>query len=390
MDLYSIDEKFGPGLILWHPKGAFIRNTIENFWREEHLKEGYEIVFTPHIAKVDLWVQSGHWDFYRENMYSPMDIEGKEYVIKPMNCLGHISIFQTKTRSYRDLPLRWAELGTVYRFERSGVLHGLLRVRGFTQDDAHIFCRPDQLEDEIVKVINFVLFMLKTFGFEKYETFLSTRPEKYTGTLDIWDKSQEALKNALERVGLEYEIDQGEGVFYGPKIDIKIKDALNRAWQCSTIQVDFNNPERFEINYAGEDNKPHQPIMIHRALLGSMERFMGCLVEHYAGAFPLWLSPTQAIIIPIADRHLDYVKSVEERLKKEGFRIEVDDRAESVAKKIRDAQLNKIPYMLVVGDREIENHQVATRTLSGGDLGPKKLDNLIIEMKEIIKERKVI
>ncbi len=390
LDLYSIDENFGPGLILWHPKGAFIRNTIENFWREEHLKEGYEIVFTPHIAKVDLWVQSGHWDFYRENMYSPMDIEGKEYVIKPMNCLGHISIFQTKTRSYRDLPLRWAELGTVYRFERSGVLHGLLRVRGFTQDDAHIFCRPDQLEDEIVKVINFVLFMLKTFGFEKYETFLSTRPEKYTGTLDIWDKSQEALKNALERVGLEYEIDQGEGVFYGPKIDIKIKDALNRAWQCSTIQVDFNNPERFEINYAGEDNKPHQPIMIHRALLGSMERFMGCLVEHYAGAFPLWLSPTQAIIIPIADRHLDYVKSVEERLKKEGFRIEVDDRAESVAKKIRDAQLNKIPYMLVVGDREIENHQVATRTLSGGDLGPKKLDNLIIEMKEIIKERKVI
>lgn len=390
LDLYSIDEKFGPGLILWHPKGAFIRNTIENFWREEHLKEGYEIVFTPHIAKVDLWVQSGHWDFYRENMYSPMDIEGKEYVIKPMNCLGHISIFQTKTRSYRDLPLRWAELGTVYRFERSGVLHGLLRVRGFTQDDAHIFCRPDQLEDEIVKVINFVLFMLKTFGFEKYETFLSTRPEKYTGTLEIWDKSQEALKNALERVGLEYEIDQGEGVFYGPKIDIKIKDALNRAWQCSTIQVDFNNPERFEINYAGEDNKPHQPIMIHRALLGSMERFMGCLVEHYAGAFPLWLSPTQAIIIPIADRHLDYVKSVEERLKKEGFRIEVDDRAESVAKKIRDAQLNKIPYMLVAGDREIENHQVATRTLSGGDLGPKKLDNLIIEMKEIIKERKII
>ncbi len=388
LDLYSVDEDFGPGLILWHPKGALIRNIIEKFWIEEHQKAGYEIVYTPHIAKVDLWVKSGHWDFYRENMYSPMDVEGTDYVIKPMNCLGHISIYQSRTRSYRDLPFRWAELGTVYRFERSGVLHGLLRVRGFTQDDAHVFCRPDQLEDEIVYVIDLVLFMLKTFGFDQYEVYLSTRPEKYAGTPEIWEKSQDALQKALERVNLEYSVDPGEGVFYGPKIDIKIKDALNRAWQCSTIQVDFNNPERFEITYAGVDNKPHQPIMIHRALLGSLERFMGCLIEHYAGAFPFWLSPVQATVIPIADRHLEYARNVRERLIKEEIRVEIDERSESVSKKIRDGQHQKIPYMLVIGDKEVENQQVAVRTREDGDKGPIGLDELITKLLKIIEEKK--
>lgn len=389
LDLFSINEQFGAGLPLWHPKGALIRTIIEDFWRDAHLKNGYEILMTPHIAKVDLWKTSGHWEFYRENMYSPMKIEEQEYVIKPMNCPGHILVFKTRTRSYRELPLRWCELGTVYRYERSGVLHGLLRVRGFTQDDAHIFCRPDQLEDEIIRVIDFVLFMLKTFGFEQYEVYLSTRPENYAGTLEGWEKATEALKKTLEKTGLAYEVDPGEGVFYGPKIDIKIKDALGRAWQCTTIQVDFNLPERFDVTYMGEDNREHRPFMIHRALLGSMERFMGCLIEHYAGVFPTWLAPVQAVILPIADRHNNYADKVADKMKTAGIRVEVDKRSESVNKKIRDGQVMKYPYMLVVGDREEKEGKVAVREHTGHDRGPILLDKFIKELLQEINDRRI-
>ena len=319
LDLFSINDDAGSGLILWHPKGAAIRKTIEDFWRDEHYKNGYELVFTPHIARLDLWRTSGHWDFYRENMYSPMIIEDVEYELKPMNCPFHIMIYKSHIRSYRDLPMKFAELGTVYRYERSGVLHGLLRVRGFTQDDAHIFCRPDQLEDEILKILDFTLFMLRTFGFTEYDIYLSTRPEKYVGALENWEKATDALRLALEKRGLKYEVDPGEGVFYGPKIDLKIKDVLGRAWQCTTIQVDFNLPERFEVAYVGEDNKPHQTIMIHRALMGSLERFFGVLIEHYAGAFPAWLSPVQAVVMTITDAQTEYAKGIVELLKKRGF-----------------------------------------------------------------------
>ncbi len=382
LDLFHIDEEVGAGLPLWHPKGAMIRKIIEDFWRDEHLKNGYELVMIPHIAKVDLWKTSGHWDFYQESMYSPMSIEGQDYIVKPMNCPGHIKIYNSRPRSYKDMPIRWAELGTVYRNERSGVLHGLLRVRGFTQDDAHIFCRPDQLESEIVGVIEFVLYMLRTFGFEEYDVYLSTRPDKYVGTLENWDKSTKALGSALEKVGLDFEIDPGEGVFYGPKIDIKIKDAIGRSWQCTTVQVDFNLPERFDISYKGEDNQDHQPIMIHRALLGSLERFIGCLIEHYAGAFPLWLSPVQVEIIPIADRHLDYATEIAGRITDVGMRVEVDDRKETVNRKIRDAQLQKKPYMLVVGDREVESKMAALRLRDGRDLGARSLDELLSTLKK--------
>lgn len=388
LDLFSINEQFGAGLPLWHPKGALIRTVIEDFWRDAHLKNGYEILMTPHIAKVDLWKTSGHWEFYRENMYSPMKIEEQEYVIKPMNCPGHILVFKSRTRSYRELPLRWCELGTVYRYERSGVLHGLLRVRGFTQDDAHIFCRPDQLEEEIVRVIDFVLFILKTFGFDQYEVFLSTRPENYAGTLEGWEKATEALKKSLEKTGLAYEIDPGEGVFYGPKIDIKIKDALGRDWQCTTIQVDFNLPERFDVTYMAEDNREHRPFMIHRALLGSMERFMGCLIEHYAGAFPVWLAPVQAVILPIADRHNDYADQVAKKMKAVGIRVEVDKRSESINRKIRDGQVMKYPYMLVVGDREAKEGKVAVREHTGHDRGAVALDKFIAELLQEISERR--
>ncbi len=382
LDLFHIDEEVGAGLPLWHPKGAMVRKIIEDFWQNEHLKHGYEMVMIPHIAKVDLWKTSGHWDFYQESMYSPMSIEGQDYIVKPMNCPGHIKIFTSKPRSYKDMPIRWAELGTVYRFERSGVLHGLLRVRGFTQDDAHIFCRSDQLESEIIKVIEFVLYILRTFGFEEYDVYLSTRPEKYVGTLDNWEKSTEALEEALKKVGLDYEIDPGEGVFYGPKIDIKIKDALGRSWQCTTVQVDFNLPERFDIKYKGEDNQDHQPIMIHRALLGSLERFIGCLIEHYGGAFPFWLSPVQIEVIPIADRHLDYAKEIAGRIIDVGMRVDVDDRKETVNRKIRDAQMQKIPYMLVVGDREVETGLAALRLRDGQDLGAKSVDELLLTLKK--------
>lgn len=380
LDLFTIDDEFGAGLPLWHPKGAVLRKVIEDFWKNEHIKRGYELIATPHIAKVDLWRTSGHWDFYRESMFSPMEVEGTDYVVKPMNCPGHIKIYKSHTRSYRDLPIRWAELGTVYRFERSGVLHGLLRVRGFTQDDAHIFCTPDQIEGEILGVIDLMLFMLKKFGFDKYDVYLSTQPEKFVGAQENWDKATNALKGALDRAGLKYEVDPGEGVFYGPKIDVKIRDALGRSWQCTTIQVDFNLPERFDVTYIGSDNKEHRPIMVHRAILGSLERFIGVLIENYAGAFPVWISPEQIVVLPIADRHNDYAVFVADKLKEVGARIRVDLRTESVNKKIRDAQVMKVPYMLVVGDKEVENKQVAVRDRSG-DRGAISLDAFTDEFK---------
>ena len=387
LDLFHIDEEVGAGLPLWHPKGALVRKVIEDFWRDAHLANGYEMVMIPHIASVELWKTSGHWDFYRDNMYSPMDIEGQEYIVKPMNCPGHIRIYKNRTRSYRELPIRWAELGTVYRYERSGVLHGLLRVRGFTQDDAHLFCREDQLEDEIIGVIKFVLFMLRTFGFDEYEVYLSTRPEKSVGSDEHWERATEALKVALEKAGLGYEIDPGEGVFYGPKIDMKIRDALGRAWQCTTIQVDFNLPERFDVTYVGEDNQEHRPIMIHRALLGSLERFIGCLIEHYAGAFPLWLAPVQAVILPIADRHMDYAEQVAARLTQEGSRVELDYSKESVGKKIRNAELDKVPYMLVVGDKEEDAGTVSVRSYAEGDLGPRPVDELAADLVRQVEDK---
>jgi len=387
LDLFSISDDFGAGLVLWHPNGALVRKIIEDFWRDEHLKRGYEMVMTPHIAKVDLWKTSGHWDFYRENMYSPMNVDEQEYVVKPMNCPAHILIYKSRTRSYKELPLRWAELGTVYRYERSGVLHGLLRVRGFTQDDAHIFCRPSQIEDEILKILDIVLYMLGTFGFKEYEIYVSTRPEKYVGTLEHWEQATTALKKALDNAGLNYRIDPGEGVFYGPKIDIKIKDALGRAWQCSTIQVDFNIPERFDVTYMGEDNREHRPIMIHRAILGSIERFTGCLIEHYAGAFPLWLAPVQATVLPIADRHNDYANEIVFELSKEGIRVKADLRSESINKKIRDGQMKKIPYMIIVGDKEIETRCIAVRDKSGKDRRGISLQKFLKELTKEIKEK---
>ena len=365
LDLFSVSDKIGPGLILWHPKGAILRKTLEDYWREAHLADGYDLVFTPHLARLDLWRESGHLDFYRENMFSPMEVEGVPYEIKPMNCPFHIQIYGAYPRSYRDLPFRWAELGTVYRYERSGVLHGLMRVRGFTQDDAHLFCRPDQIEEEVLRVLDFVTRVLATFGFSDYEVYLSTRPEKYVGHLDRWAEATAALESALTRKGLAYKIDPGEGVFYGPKIDLKIKDTLGRAWQCSTIQVDFNLPERFDMTYRGADGKAHRPIMIHRALMGSLERFFGILIEHYAGAFPVWLAPVQAVVVPITKRHTKYALSVAEGLRGAKIRYTLDDRSEKIGLKIREAQIQKAPYVLVVGDREAAEGTVAVRNRQG-------------------------
>ena len=375
LDLFSLHEEAGPGLVHWHPKGAAVRRIIEDFWKEEHIKGGYDIVYTPHIAKVDLWKTSGHWEFYRENMYSPMDIDEQLYVIKPMNCAGHILIYKSKLHSYRDLPMRLAELGTVYRYERSGVLHGLARVRGFTQDDAHIFCRFDQLEDEVVKVLGLTRFMMETFGFSKYKILLSTRPDKYAGELGAWEQATATLKKALERSGTQYEIDPGEGVFYGPKIDTKISDALGRDWQGPTVQVDFNLPQRFDVNYIGEDGKEHPVAMVHRTVMGSMERFLACLIEHYGGAFPVWLAPVQVKIIPVADRHMDYAYEVEAKLKAAMIRTEVDNRSERIGFKIRQAQLEKVPYMLILGDKEVAGSTVSVRLRSGEQLNDQPLDS---------------
>ncbi len=368
LDLFSIHEEAGPGLVHWHPKGAVIRRVIEDFWKDEHVKRGYDILYTPHIAKVGLWKTSGHWEFYHDYLYSPMEVEGQEYIIKPMNCLGHILIYKTRRRSYRELPLRYAELGTVYRYERSGVLHGLSRVRGFTQDDAHIFCRFNQLKDEVVGVLDLARFMVDTFGFTNYQILLSTRPEKYTGDTQIWEEATETLRQALAHLEIDYNIDPGEGVFYGPKIDIKFEDALGRAWQGPTIQVDFNLPQRFNVTYIGEDGQEHLVAMIHRTVLGSMERFLATLIEHYGGAFPLWLAPLQVRVIPVADRHLDYAHKLESELKSEGVRTDVDVRSERINLKIRQAQLDKIPYMLVVGDKEVAANTVSIRLRSGEQL----------------------
>ncbi len=361
LDLFHVDEEIGSGLILWHPKGALVRTIIEDFWRKEHYKNGYQILYSPHIARAHLWETSEHLNFYKENMYSPMDIDGTDYIVKPMNCPFHIKIYNSRLRSYRELPFRWAELGTVYRYEKTGVLHGLLRVRGFTQDDAHKFCRSDQLPEEISKALDFTIFILRSFGFEEYQIYLSTKPDKFVGSEESWEKATTALKGALDKSGMAYEIDAGEGVFYGPKIDVKIKDSLGRAWQCSTIQVDFNLPERFKISYIGEDGQPHQPIMIHRALMGSLERFFGCLIEHFAGAFPTWLAPVQVRILTITDNHIKYAEEISEFLKKDGIRVELDSRNEKVGFKIREAQTSKIPYMLIIGDKEIKDKEVAVR-----------------------------
>ena len=377
LDIFSISEDVGGGLIIWHPKGGRLRTIIEDFWRSEHYRGGYEIVYSPHIGKAQIWGTSGHLGFFRENMYSPMDVDGQEYFIKPMNCPFHIQIYKSTLRSYRDLPLRWAELGTVYRYERAGTLHGLLRVRGFTQDDAHIFCRPDQMEDEILGVLDFTLHIVGAFGFHEYEINLATRPEKAIGAEENWEAATNALRRALEIRKLDYAVDEGGGAFYGPKIDFKLKDAIGRTWQCTTIQFDFNLPERFDLTYIAEDGKPRRPYMVHRALLGAIERFVGMLIEQYAGAFPVWLAPVQTVIIPIADRHLPYAEEVANRLKAANLRAEVDGRREKVNYKIREAQLQKIPYMLVVGDKEIEADAVAVRLRSGENLGPQPVEQFI-------------
>jgi threonyl-tRNA synthetase len=387
LDLFSIHEEAGAGLVHWHPKGAAIRNIIEDFWRSEHFKRGYDIVYSPHLAKIDLWKTSGHLEFYRDSMYPPMDVEGQGYLIKPMNCPAHILMYKTQLRSYRQLPLRWAELGTVYRWERSGVLHGLTRVRGFTQDDAHIFCRPDQLEDEVVGVVELACFMLENFGFNEYEVMLSTRPEKYAGTIEVWDQATETLKRALDRLQIDYTVDPGEGVFYGPKIDMSLKDSLGRTWQGPTTQVDFNLPERFDVNYIGDDGLEHRVVMIHRTLLGSMERFLGCLIEHYGGAFPIWLAPVQAVVIPITDQNLDYARKVALELKGEQIRVEIDERSERMNLKIRDAQLQKVPYMLIVGNEEVASSTVSVRLRDGQKLKAQPLPEFKAMVKSAVESR---
>ena len=391
LDLYSVQEEVGAGLVLWHPKGARVRNIVENLWREEHYRRGYEIVYTPHIGRIDLWRTSGHLDWFTENMYQPIEVEGQQYMLKPMNCPFHIMIYKSRLHSYRELPIRLAELGTVYRYERSGVLHGMLRVRGFTQDDAHIFCRPDQLENELVGVIDLAQFMMETFGYREYEVELSVRDPnnlgKYAGADEVWNHAERALVDALERKGLAYHRAEGEAKFYGPAIDIKLKDALGRYWQGPTIQCDFNEPERFDVTYIGEDGAPHRVVMVHRTVLGAMERFIGGLIEHYAGAFPVWLAPVQAVVIPIADRHLEYAERVSAELTGEGLRVEVDSRREKVNYKIREAQLQKIPYMLVVGDKEVDSATVSVRLRTGVNLGPLTVPSFSGLAREVAASR---
>ena len=380
LDLFSIQESVGPGLVHWHPKGARIRATIEEFWRREHYRAGYEMLYTPHIGRAGLWETSGHLGFYGENMYAPMDIDEQRYYIKPMNCPFHIQIYKSHKRSYRELPLRWAELGTVYRYERAGVLHGLMRVRGFTQDDAHIYCTEDQVESEVRDCVRFAIAMWRAFGFENITAYLATRPEKAVGDPAQWDVAQRSLEAALKAEGIAYEMDEGGGAFYGPKIDLKTRDAIGREWQMSTVQFDFNEPERFDMVYAGADGKEHRPYMVHRALLGSLERFFGILIEHYAGAFPLWLAPVQAVLIPVTDKQIEAAQAVAAKLRAQDFRVHVDGRPEKMGAKIRDAQMQKIPYMLVLGGREIENGTVSVRSRAAGDLGAMPLEAFIEKM----------
>lgn len=389
LDLFSISEDVGPGLILWHPKGAMVRKLAEDFSREEHEKAGYDFVYTPHIGKAQLWETSGHLDWFADAMYPPFEIEQQKYYLKPMNCPFHIQIYKSKTRSYRDLPVRYAEWGTVYRYERSGTLHGLLRVRGLTQDDAHLFCRPDQMPEEIDRTLEFSLHILRSFGFDQIHAYLATRdPEKAAGDPAQWEAPTQALQDSLERSGLPYQIEEAEATFYGPKIDLKVKDALDREWQLSTIQFDFFLPERFGLAYVGKDGQEHQPYMIHRALMGAMERFFGTLIEHHAGAFPVWLAPVQVILIPIADRHVEYAQGVADQLREAGLRIELDDRSERMNAKIRDAQLQKVPYMLVMGDREIEAGQVSVRLRSEENLGAMSIEGFLERAKTDIEEKK--
>ncbi|MFQ6029423.1 MAG: threonine--tRNA ligase [Dehalococcoidia bacterium] len=384
LGLFTIHEEIGPGLIVWHAKGGVVRTLIESFWRDAHYRHGYSIVYSPHIGRSQLWQTSGHLDFYQENMYSAVEVDDQEYYLKPMNCPFHIMIYRSSLHSYRELPLRIAELGTVYRYERSGVLHGLMRVRGFTQDDAHIFCLPEQVVEEVGGVLELTFEFLDAFGFSDYSIMLSTRPEKYVGDPEMWDFATDSLRKALEDRSLPYDIDNGGGAFYGPKIDIKIKDALGREWQCTTVQFDFNLPERFDLTFQNAEGGRTRPYMVHRAILGSMERFMGVLIEHYAGAFPLWLAPVQAMIIPIADRHLEYAESVKTQLEARGFRVEVDSRGERMNQKIRQAQLQKIPYMLVVGDAETNDGSAAVRLRDGENLGPLPLAEVIGRLEEEI------
>lgn len=395
MNLYLISDEVGPGLIILKPKGAIIREEIEKFWKEEHKKQGYQYVSSPHIGKLDLWKKSGHWQFYRENLYSPMEIEENQYLLKPMNCPFHVQIYNSQIRSYKELPVRYCELGTVYRYEKAGVLHGLLRVRGFTQDDAHIFCRPDQLGQEVLGVLNLALFMLKTFGFKEYQFELAVRDAKgkkkdYLGNDEIWQKAEKALVYALEKKKLKYHRAEGEAVFYGPKIDIKLIDALGRGWQGPTIQVDFNFPEKFNLNYIDNQGKKQQPIMIHRTVLGATDtRFLGCLLEHHGGALPLWLSPEQAWIIPVGSRHKKYARQIAKQFQEADIRFNLKDDNETVSKKIRQGEMEKIPYLLVVGDKEEKTNSVAVRNRKKGDLGPLKTNKFIEKVKQEIESKAI-
>lgn len=387
LELYTVSEDVGAGLILWLPKGARIRYEIESFWQREHLNNGYELVYSPHIARRELWDRSGHTDHFADNMYGPMQVDEKLYQLKPMNCPFHIAMYKSRRWSYRDLPLRWAELGTVYRYERPGVLHGLMRVRGFTQDDAHHFVARDKIDEELAWTLDFCIHILKSFGFEKYDIFLSTRPEKAIGEAADWEQAENGLRKTLDNSGLPYTVDEGEGAFYGPKIDIQIKDAIGRAWQCSTIQFDFSLPERFDLHYVDSDGSQKRPFMIHRALLGSIERFFGVLIEHYAGNFPLWLAPRQVKVLPIVDDLNDYAADIVKRLKKAGIRAELDDRSEKIGAKIRAAEVMKIPYMFVIGNREAEARSVSIRKHGVGDTGVKSIEEAIAGLKAEIENK---
>ncbi|MBI2956709.1 MAG: threonine--tRNA ligase [Acidobacteria bacterium] len=391
LDLFSFQDEAGAGLVFWHPKGGLVRTLMEDWLRAEYLRRGYQMVYTPHVMRIDLWKTSGHLDYYRQNMFPPMEEEHLTYQLKPMNCPGHILIYQSRLRSYRDLPLRLAELGTVYRYERGGVLHGLLRVRGFTVDDAHIFCTPEQVGEEIRLCVEFALDALRTFGFERFEAELSAyepgHPEAYAGRVEDWERAEGALQRTLEQIGLPFKRMEGEAVFYGPKIDVKLIDAIGRPWQLSTIQFDFNLPERFDLSYIAADGAPHRPVMVHRALWGSVERFFGILIEHYAGAFPVWLAPVQAVVLPISEKNAAYAGQVAERLRSAGFRVELDARNEKLQAKIRDAQLQKIPFMLVCGKKEEEAGTVSVRSRAKGDLGPRPLGDFEGELRRLVETR---
>ncbi len=391
LDLFSIQELAGPGLIFFHPKGGRIRKILEDWMRDQYLARGYSLVYTPHVMRRDLWKTSGHANFYSENMFTPMELDDAEYQLKPMNCPGHILIYKDRLRSYRDLPVRLGELGTVYRYERSGTMHGLLRVRGFTQDDAHIFCTPDQIEDEVVNCLEFAMDVLKTYGFDTYEAEISTwdggASGKYDGAKEQWELAEKSLRQAVERLHIDAKVMPDEAAFYGPKIDVKLVDAIGRKWQLSTVQFDFTLPRRFGLEYIAEDGKAHQPLMVHRALYGSVERFFGILVEHYAGAFPVWLAPVQAVVLPITDRQLDYARTVEKRLADADIRVHLDDRKEKVNLKIREAQLQKVPYMLVVGDREAEQGTVSVRNRRHADQGVKSIDEFLSDIRTLIENK---